>query len=191
MKKIFFIALMLCAMLMLAACSGANDVPVYDDTAVPPETAEELYSYYSQVHRGMTRAAIEALFGAGEVKCDEDGVEMYHSYRNEKKSAGVNVIYRPDDTVYGKILYYNRAADLVPFSNAYDETRIQEIPDNAPIDRAAEVFGQGLELAETYGEMSKEQVSNIYSWFNADGTNFQIHATNGVITQRVLNKPEW
>ena len=189
MKKIFCFALIICALMLLCSCSE-DEVPVYDPTAVAPETREELYSYYDQIKRNMTREQIEGLFGEGEIKYDEDGIEMYRSYRNEKKSAGVNIIYKPNDTVYGKILYYNKSADLVPFSNEYTEDRIPEIEEGQIIAKAEEIFGASLEIACTYSDETVGQTSRIRSWFNSDGTNFQVHTTDDIITSRVLNKPE-
>jgi len=189
MKKFLSFAAIMCMLLCLCACIGGDDVPVYDDTAIPPETREELYSYYNQVKRNMTRQEIEALFGEGEIKYDEDGIEMYRSYKNEKKSAGVNVIYGMNDKVFSKILYYNRAADLVPFSNEYIESRISEIEEKQPLSKAEAIFGESLEIACTYDEKSATQTSKIHSWFNADGTNFQLHTTNDIITSRVLARP--
>lgn len=189
MKKIFCFALIICALMLLCSCSE-DEVPVYDPTAVAPETREELYSYYDQIKRNMTREQIEGLFGEGEIKYDEDGIEMYRSYRNEKKSAGVNIIYKPNDTVYGKILYYNKSADLVPFSNEYTEDRIPEIEEGQIIAKAEEIFGASLEIACTYSDETVGQTSRIHSWFNSDGTNFQVHTTDDIITSRVLNKPE-
>lgn len=189
MKKKMLLATVLCALFVLCGCMAEDDVPVYDETAVPPETREELYSYYNQIERDMTRAQVEELFGKGLIRYDEDGIEMYSIYCNEKKSAGVNIIYRPNDTVYSKILYYNKAADLVPFSNEYIESKIPDIEDGGALAVAEELFGAGLELVCTYNETNASQDAKIFSWFNADGTNFQIHATNGVVTSRVLNRP--
>ncbi len=189
MKKFLCVIVIACILVLLCSCSG-DEVPVYDQTAVAPETREELYSYYDQIKRNMTREQIEGLFGEGQIKYDEDGIEMYRSYRNEKKSAGVNIIYKPNDTVYGKILYYNKAADLVPFSNEYTEDAIPEIKEGLLLAKAEEVFGESLEIACTYSDETVGQTSRINSWFNADGTNFQVHTTDGVITSRVLNKPE-
>lgn len=193
MKK--YICIIMAAMLMLCASGcgilGEEDVEVtYDPQAVAPESREELYSYYDKIDRGMSREEITALFGEGETKYDEDGMEMFQCYRNEKKSAGVNVIYKQDDTVYAKILYYNKAEDLVPFSNEYTESLIPEIKENSALSKAEELFGEGLEIACTYNTTGQNATARIYSWFNADGTNFQIHSTNGVVTSRVLNKPE-
>lgn len=177
-------------MVLLCSCAGDDEVPVYDPTAVAPETREELYSYYDQINRNMTREQVEALFGEGEIKYDEGGIEMYRSYRNEKKSAGVNIIYKANDKVYGKILYYNKAADLVQFSNEYIEERIPEIKEGQLLKKAEEVFGTSIEIACTYSDETVGQTSKIHSWFNEDGTNFQVHTTDDVITSRVLNKPE-
>ncbi len=189
MKKKMCFAAIMCMLLILCGCIAEDDVPVYDETAIPPETREELYSYYDQIERDMTREQVEALLGEGQVKYDEDGIEMYCTYCNEKKSAGVNVIYRPNNTVYSKILYYNKAANLVPFSNEYIENKIPEIEDGGALADAEELFGSGLEIVCTYNETNASQDAKIFSWFNADGTNFQIHATNGVVTSRVLNRP--
>lgn len=190
MKK--FLSLTMAALMIFSLCSclpgDEEDVINIDPTAVPPQTREELYSYYNQVERGMTRADVEALFGKGEVKLSEDGEETFTSYKNEKKSAGVNIIYAFDDTVHAKILYYNKAADLVPFCTPFDESKISQLEEKMPVSKATEVFGgEGLEIACEYSANSPTGYSKILSWFNADGSNFQIHTNNELISQRVLS----
>lgn len=191
MKK--FSLLVLCAVLLLSLCScfstnDGEDKVIIDPNATPPATKEELYSYYNKVERGMKRADVEKLFGKGEKKYTEDGEEKFTSYINDKRSAGVNVIYSFDDAVLTKILYYNKAADLVPFSSKFYEDRIPQIKEKMPVSKAEEVFGgSGLEIACAYSANSPTSYSKILSWFNADGSNFQIHTNNEIIKQRVLN----
>lgn len=190
MKKFLSLATLVLLLFSLCSClpGDEEDVITIDPTATPPATREELYSYYDQIHRGMTRADIEALFGKGEAKQDEDGQETFIMYKNEKKSAGVNIIYAFDDTVHSKILYYNKAADLVPFCTPFDESKISELEENMPVSKATEVFGgPGLEIACEYSANSPTDYSKILSWFNADGSNFQIHTNNETISQRVLS----
>lgn len=189
MKKILMLMVAVCMMLGLCSClpGDEEDVINIDPTAIPPETEEELYSYYNQVERGMTREDVEALFGEGEAKMSEDGEETYISYKNEKKSAGVNIIYAFDGTVRAKILYYNKAADLVPFCTPYDESKISQLEEKMPVSKATEAFGgEGLEIACEYSVNSPDSYSKILSWFNEDGSNFQIHTNNELIDQVVL-----
>lgn len=193
MRKIIGAALLVTLLAALSGCSifGEKDVkPTYDPDAVAPETREELYSYYDQIKRNMTQEDVEKLFGKGEEKTDEDGMQIFVRYRNEKKSAGVDILYTELGAVYTKILYYNKAEDLQKFSNQYIEDRISEIEDKDPVTKAEEIFGKGLEIGCSYSPTSSTSETRMYGWYNQDGTNFQIQATDGIITNRVLNKPE-
>ena len=190
MKKFLLFACAAIMILSLCSCLPGDEVDVIhiDPTAVPPATREELYSYYKQVERGMTRTDVEKLFGKGEEKLSEEGERVYISYKNEKKSAGVNIIYAFDDTVHAKILYYNQASDLVPFCTPFDESKISQLEEKMPVSKATELFGgEGLEIACEYSANSPTGYSKILSWFNADGSNFQIHTNNELISQRVLS----
>lgn len=190
MKKILVLLLTVVMMFSFSSCFLLDDPEeeiVIDETATPPETMEELYSYYDKVERGMTKAEIEALFGEGTVKYDSDDAEIFTSYKNEIKSAGVNIIYSYDDTVSAKILYYNKSADLVKFSNEFDEDKIPELSENEPVAKAESIFGKALEIGCQYNANSPTGYSKILSWFNEDGSNFQIHTNNELIKQMILN----
>ncbi len=191
MKKFLIAAIAIIMLLSLNSCFGLifnepEEETIIDETAIPPETVDELYSYYNKIDRSTTKAEIEALFGAGEVKYDED-VEIFTAYKNEKKSAGVNIIYNYDDTVSAKILYYNKSADLVKFSNEFDEDKISELSEKDPVAKAETLFGKGLEIGCQYNANSPTGYSKILSWFNEDGSNFQIHTNNELIAQMILN----
>ncbi len=191
MKKILIAVIAIIMLLSLNSCFGfifnePEEEIVIDETAIPPETMEELYSYYDKIERGMTKAEIEALFGTGEIKYDDE-MEIFTSYKNEKKSAGVNIIYNYDDTVSAKILYYNKSADLVKFSNEFDEDNIPELSEKDPVSKAEGFFGKGLEIGCQYNANSPTGYSKILSWFNEDGSNFQIHTNNELIQQMILN----
>lgn len=192
MKKFLIAVIAIIMLLSLNSCFGfifnePEEVVTIDETAIPPETMDELYSYYNKIDRGTTKAEVEALFGKGEVKYEGDDVELFTVYKNEKKSAGVNIIYNYDDTVSAKVLYYNKSADLVKFSNEFDEDKIPELSEKDPVAKAEELFGKGLEIGCQYNANSPTGYSKILSWFNEDGSNFQIHTNNELIQQMILN----
>jgi len=194
MKK--FLSLILCIVLALslASCSLLDDgeeVNVsIDPTAVAPETVEELYSYYNRVERGMTRAEVEALFGVGEDSYDQDGAKTYTTYKNEKKSAGVSVIYAFDDSVSAKILYYNNAEDLVKFCTPFDDAKLEKLDQDQLMKNVKEILGDGVELSCEYSTNNPSNFSKIYSWFNADGKSLQLYTDNDIVKQMVLNDKE-
>ena len=184
MKKFLICALACCMLFCFVGCDfwGEESEIVIDPNAIPPETIEELYSYYNQIERGMTKADVEALFGEGELHYD-DGMPTFTSYKNEKKSAGVNVIYAAGDKVSAKILYYNKAEDLVKFSSSFDPDKISQISEKDPVSKAEELFGKALEIGYEYDANTLTGYSKILSWFNEDGSNLQIHTDNEIIEQ--------
>ena len=161
-----------------------------DPTAVAPETREELYSYYDKIERGMSREQVEALFGAGEDSFDQDGAKTYTTYKNEKKSAGVSIIYSFDDSVSAKILYYNNAADLVKFCTPFDDEKLAKLDQDQLMKNVVEFMGDGIELSCEYSANNPSNYSKIYSWFNADGKSLQLYTDNDIIKQMVLNDKE-
>ncbi|MEG2377343.1 MAG: hypothetical protein RSC43_03190, partial [Clostridia bacterium] len=161
---------------------------VVDPTAKPPETREELYSYYNQIKRGMKKEQVEALFGKGTVKQSDDGENMFTLYINEEKSAGVNIIYSFDDIVRTKLLYYNKAGDLTKFSNPFDEKKISEIEEKDQVAKANEVLGgAGLEIAYEFSQNSPTDYSKIIVWYNKNGSSFQLNTNNETITKVIFN----
>ncbi|MBR5272227.1 MAG: hypothetical protein IKU25_02385 [Clostridia bacterium] len=192
MKKFLCLILSVILILSMTSCSLFDDGEVVDAKSDPnlpaPETLEELYSYYNQVERGMTRAQIEAKFGVGEDSFDEEGAKTFTTYKNEKKSAGVTVIYSFDDSVSAKILYYNNAKDLVKFCTPFDEAKLEKLEQDQLMKNVREILGDGLELSCEYSANSLTNFSKIYSWFNEDGSNLQFYTDNDVVKQMVLNK---
>ncbi len=194
MKKILMIILSALLVLSLTSCSLFDDGEVVDTTidptAIPPETIEELYSYYNQIKRGTTRQQIEALFGIGEDSFDQDGAKTYTTYKNDKKSAGVSVIYSFDDTVSAKILYYNNASELVKFCKPFTEEDLAKLDQDQLMKNVKEILGEGIELSCEYSANNPNNFSKIYSWFNADGSSLQLYTDNDIIKQMVLNEKE-
>lgn len=194
MKKFLSLILSVILVLSLASCSlfddGEEVDAKIDPDAVAPETIEELYSYYNQIERGTTRAQVEALFGKGEDSFDQDGAKTYTTYKNEKKSAGVSVIYAFDDTVSAKILYYNNAEDLVKFCTPFDDEKLSKLDQDQLMKNAKEFLGNGIELSCEYSANNPNNFSKIYSWFNADGRSLQLYTDNDIIKQMVLNGEE-
>ena len=176
----------------MTSCSLFDDGEVVDTQVDPnlpaPETLEELYSYYNQVERGMTKAQIEEKFGTGEDSFDEEGAKTFTTYKNEKKSAGVTVIYAFDDSVSAKILYYNNAKDLVKFCTPFDDAKLEKLDQEQLMKTVREILGEGLELSCEYSANNPSNFSKIYSWFNSDGSNIQFYTDNDVVKQMVLNK---
>ena len=194
MKKFLCLILSLVLVLSITSCSLLDDeeeVEVnIDPTAVAPETVEELYSYYSQIERGMTKAQVEELFGVGEDSFDQDGAKTFTTYKNEKKSAGVSVIYAFDETVSAKILYYNNAADLVKFCTPFDDEKLSKLDQDQLMKNVKEILGDGLEVSCEYSANNPADFSKIYSWFNADGKSLQLYTDNDIVKQMVLNDKE-
>lgn len=190
MKKISLILSLFLIALCCTSCmpwpESTEEVPQVDPNAIPPETVEELYSYYNQVNRTMTRADVEALFGPGEERKDDTGEVMYIAYVNEKKSSGVNVIYNYEDTVRAKTLYYNKSEDLIPFANGYTEEALSEVHEKDKLSKAEELFGgPGLEIVCEYSQNNVLDEAKIYSWYNEDGSSVQLHTQGDKISQVV------
>lgn len=190
MKKFTLLTCLLALLLLCSACmpmpESTEEVPQVDPNAIPPETVEELYSYYNRVDRTMTRADVEALFGPGEERKDDTGELMYIAYINEKKSCGVNVIYNYEDTVRAKTLYYNKSEDLIPFANGYTEEALSEIHEKDYLSKAVELFGgEGLEIVCEYSQNNVLDAAKIYSWYNEDGSSVQLHTQGDKISQVV------
>ncbi len=190
MKKFSLLLLASLLMLLCSSCmpwpESTEEVPQVDPNAVPPETVEELYSYYNQVDRTMSRADVEALFGPGVERKDESGEPMYTAYVNDKKSCGVNIIYNFEGKVRAKTLYYNKSEDLIPFANPYIEEKISDIGEGDKFVKAEEVFGApGLEIVCEYSQNNVKDEATIHSWYNADGSSVQVHAQSGRISQVV------
>ena len=195
MKKMLLMGTVLALCLGLCGCfpnvDSTNEIPEVDPNAIPPQNREELYSYYDQIQRGMTRVDVEKLFGKGAPMKDDLGEEKYTAYRNDKKSSGVNVLYDFEGKVYAKVLYYNKSDDLRPFASHYDAERLSELDKGKPLSLAEKVFGgPGLEIVCQYSANSPTDTSYIHSWLNDDGSNVQLHSQNGVITQVILNRPQ-
>lgn len=194
MKKILCLVLSLVLLLSITSCSIFDDgeeVNVnIDPNAASPETRDELYSYYNQVKRGMTKTQVEALFGIGEDSFNEDGEKTYTTYKNEKKSAGVSVIYAFDESVSAKILYYNNAADLVKFCTPFDDEKLSKLDQDQIMKNVKEILGDGIELSCEYSANNPSNFSKIYSWFNVDGKSLQLYTDNDIVKQMVLNNKE-
>ncbi len=190
MKKISLVLSFVLIALLCASCmpwpESTEEIPQIDPNALPPETVEELYEYYDQVTRTMTREDVEALFGKGAERKDDLGEVMYTSYINEKKSCGVNVFYNFEGKVRAKTLYYNQSKDLIPFANRYTEDALSQVNEKDKLSKAEELFGgPGLEIVCEYGQNNAVDESKIYSWYNEDGSSVQLHTQNGRITQKI------
>ena len=194
MKKFLCLILSVVMVLCVTSCSLLDDGEEVDanidPTAKAPETVEELYSYYSQIKRGMTKIQVEALFGVGEDSFDQDGAKTFTTYKNEEKSAGVSVIYAFDESVSAKILYYNDAADLVKFCTPFDDAKLEKLDQDQLMKNVKEILGDGIELSCEYSANNPSNFSKIYSWFNADGRNLQLYTDNDIVKQLVLNDKE-
>ena len=192
MKK--FICLILSAIMVLSitSCSLLDDgeppVVNIDPDAVPPGSVEELYSYYDQVQRNMTKKTIDKLLGKGEESRTENGLMV--KYRNESKSAGVDVVYTDGGVVSSKILYYNKQADVAKFCTPFKKEQINELDTNMLVKNIKEVLGDGIEVACQYNMNSSGGFSKIYIWFNEDGSSLQVHADDDIAKQFVYNEKE-
>ena len=191
MKKFLMIILSALLILSITSCSLFDDGEVvdtkFDPAATPPESLEELYSYYDQVLRGMTREQVEEKLGPGEDSFDSEGIKTYTTYKHEKKSAGVTVIYSALDTVSAKVLYYNNDKDLVKFCTPFTKEKLEELEQDQLVKNAKEILGDGLELSCEFSANNVTDFSKIYSWFNEDGTSLQLYTDNDIIKQMVLN----
>ncbi len=190
MKKISLVLSFVLIALLCASCmpmvDSTTEIPKVDPNAVPPETVEELYSYYDRVERTMTREDVEALFGKGVERKDDLGEVMYVAYLSDEKSCGVNVLYNFEGKVRAKTLYYNQSKDLIPFANGYTEEALSQVNEKDKLSKAEELFGgPGLEIVCEYGQNNAVDESKIYSWYNEDGSSVQLHTQNGRITQKI------
>ncbi|MBE6965774.1 MAG: hypothetical protein IJB42_01715 [Oscillospiraceae bacterium] len=189
MKKFTTILLTLALILTLTAClpndfADVNDKP--NDNLPAPATKEELYSLYDAIERDMTRSEIEAKFGTGEPKTDNYGDVKYINYYNEKKSAGVSVIY-DDGIVETKMLFFNSKKNLVPFSGRYIDEKIPEVKSDMTVENAIKIMGSApLELSCTYDDDGPLDMDKIYCWYNEDASNFMLHTENGIIENVAL-----
>lgn len=190
MKKFVFILLCAALTFSLAGCmqgeyTDVNDTP---DTSLPaPTSHDELYSLYNKIQRDMTKAQADALFGDGEPVLDDYGDIKYYNYLNDKKSAGVSVIYDVDDVVKTKLLWFNSKKSLVPFSGRYDNDKISKVKSGMTVEKAVEVMGSSpLELSCTFGNEGPLNMKKIYCWYNEDTSNFMLHTDDGTIENVVL-----
>ena len=195
MKKISLVFSFILIGLLCTSCmpwtDSAEEIPQVDPNAVPPETMEELYSYYDQVTRTMTREDVEALFGEGVERKDDLGEVMYTAYINDKKSCGVNVLYNFEGNVRAKTLYYNKSEDLIPFANGYTEEALLEVNEKDKLSKAEELFeGPGLEIVCEYSQNNAVDEAKIYSWYNEDGSSVQLHTQSGRITRKIWVRAE-
>lgn len=189
MKKFTSILLALALVLTLTSClpndyANVDDTP--DESLPAPQTKEELYSLYDMIERDMTKAEVEARLGAGEPAYDDFGDVKYMNYFNETKSAGVSVIY-DDGVVETKMLYFNKKANLVPFSGRYIDEKVPEVKSDMTVEAAVELMGSApLELSCTYDEDGPLDMNKIYCWYNEDTSNFMLHTENGIIENVAL-----
>lgn len=191
MKKNAFILILSMLLLMLTSCLPSEYENVADtpDSNLPaPESAEELYSMYNAVERGMTAAELEAKLGSGEPVYDEFGRIKYLNYFNDKKSAGVTVIY-DGDVVLTKTLYFNTKRNLVPFSGRFDESKIPLIKNDMTVSAAKEVMGSmPLEISCNFLPDGPLSTKKIYCWYNEDASSFMIHTENDLVSNVVLHR---
>lgn len=190
MKKFTSILLTFTMIFTLAGClpsdyKNVNDTP--DETLPAPQTRNELYSLYDAVERDMTKAQIEAILGSGTPSHDDYGDVKYINYYNPTKSAGVSIIYDSEDVVETKMLYFNKKANLVPFSGRYDDAKVPYIKSGMTVEEALKHMGSApLELSCTYNDGGPLNMAKIYCWYNEDTSNFMLHTENGTINNVVL-----
>ena len=189
MKKLILILNALLLTLLLTAClpsdyENVNDTP--DETLPAPQTYDELYSLYDFVQRDMTKAELEEKFGEGSPSYDEYGDIKFFNYYNAEKSAGVSIIYK-NDIVETKMLYFNKKANLVPFSGRFNDALVPEIKSNMTVEDAVKLMNSTpLELSCTYNPEGPLDMAKIYCWYNEDSSNFMMHTENGVISNVAL-----
>ncbi len=191
MKKTALILISSMLLLMLTSCLPSEYENVVDtpDASLPaPASVEEAYSLYNSVERDMTVAELEALFGSGEPVYDDFGRIKYMNYFNDKKSAGVSVIY-DGDVVLTKMLFFNTKRNLVPFSGRFDESKIPLIKDNMTVTAVKDVMGSmPLELSCSFLPDGPLSTKKIYCWYNEDASSFMIHTENDLVTNVVLHR---
>lgn len=190
MKKLTSILLALVMVLTLTSClpsnyESVNDTP--DETLPAPQTRDELYSLYDAIERDMTKAELESKFGSGTPSYDEYGDVKYINYYNSTKSAGVSVIYDSQDVVETKMLYFNKKANLVPFSGRYDDAQVSYVKSDMTVEEAVKLMNSTpLELSCTYNDGGPLDMAKIYCWYNEDTSNFMLHTENGIINNVAL-----
>lgn len=188
MKKL--IPIFLIIVLTLCSCmpsyyENVDDTP--KESLPAPQSYEELYSLYSVVDSKMTKADLNSLFGEPTPSYDEYGEVIFHTYFNATKSAGVSVVFNEEEKVLSKTLYFNTKWNLVPFSGRYISDKIANIKTDMFVEAAFEEMGSTpLELSHRYGNDGPESSTNIYCWYNEDGSNFMIHTKNGLVENVAL-----
>ncbi|MBR3848277.1 MAG: hypothetical protein IKM21_03185 [Oscillospiraceae bacterium] len=182
MKKLIPIFLLILFTLTGCFSSIYDDIENTPDPDLPaPQSVEELYSLYSAVEQGMTKAELTERYGEP-TPADYKGEIMYYKYFNETKSAGVAVYFNDNDKVTGKTLFYNNKSNLIPFSGRYSYDKLSNLKEDMTIEAAiAEMGSHPLEVSCTYGTDGPESAKNIYVWYNEDGSTLMINTDNGVI----------
>ncbi|MBR5543412.1 MAG: hypothetical protein IKU65_04885 [Oscillospiraceae bacterium] len=190
MKKFILLLLAVCIALSVTSClpsyyKNVNDTP--DENLPAPESMEELYSLYNTVSGKTTKAELDSAFGEAVPSYDDYGEVKFVTYFNETKSAGVSVIFDENDTVTTKTLYFNKKANLIPFSGRFDSDKISLVKSDMLTADALAVMGSSpLELSCAYGDSGPLDMDQIFCWYNEDGSNFMIHTETGSITNIVL-----
>lgn len=189
MKKL--IPLVLAFVLLFSSCFSFLDenVPDTPDENLPaPQTKDELYSLYSKVSRGQTKAELDELFGEPTPSYNEYGELKFYTYFNETKSAGVSVIFDEDEVVDAKNLFFNTKYNLVPFSGRYINENIHLIKTDTAVSKAIEIMegSEPLELSCRYGDDGPDDTLNIYAWYNEDGASFMLHTNKGLVENVAL-----
>lgn len=188
MKKILYSLVIAITLLTLSACLPQDYYENSPDLDFEmPETIDELYSYYNEVSRGMTKNEISELFGEGEANTDIDINGRFIKYINDKQTAGVIIEYTSDELIRAKTLFFNSKKVLSEFSPQFDSSLLHKIKDNMPLAEALEILGDNpLEISCEYSLNDPVGVSNIFAWYNKDGRSYHLYSENGVIKNRVL-----
>ena len=188
MKKL--IPLILVLVLTLCSCLPSNYENVDDtpkENLPAPQSYDELYSLYSVVDSKMTKNDLDALYGEPTPSYDDYGTPLFYTYFNATKSAGVSIIFNEEEKVLSKTLYFNTKKNLIPFSGRYINEKIPDIKKDMFVAAAINEMGsKPLELSHRYGTEGPESSTNIYCWYNEDGSNFMIHSKNGLIENVAL-----
>lgn len=188
MKKI--LPLILILVLILSSClptevSKVDDVP--DETLPAPQSMEELYEIYNGVSSGMTKEELDSLYGEPTPSYDDFGDIKFFTYFNETKSSGVSVMFDYDDVITTKTLFFNKKANLIPFSGRYIDEKIPLIKTDTSLEKAITEMGSvPLEISCQYTNEGPDSNKSIFCWYNEDGSNFMVHTENGLISNVIL-----
>ncbi len=166
------------ALSLLAGCAPAGEqeplptlpplsAPIFQDRA-------QLSALYEQVHIEDKLADVIVRLGQPEKRQTANG-EEYYEWR--KDGAGVAASFRLDETVQGKVIYYDDLRQLQALTGEVDLSNAMLIKAGTEFMYAQALLGnEGVEIASSSREdqQGRVVVTRLYTWVNPDGSHLDV-----------------